>query len=225
MPMGTIVTRKQTGGAGQFGEVFLRIEKMKRGGGFEFVNKIVGGAIPHQFVTAVEKGVRQAMTSGTVAGFPIEDVRVTVYDGKTHAVDSKEIAFVAAGKKAFQQAMAQANPIVLEPIVEVDVTIPSDSMGNVTGDLSSRRGRILGNTTLGTDRIVVHGEAPLAELQDYQSQLKSMTGGAGVYSMSFSRYEPVPPRTQQDLASRAGRPPRRREQCQTKSGQGGLAQF
>ena len=194
--------KKQTGGAGQFGEVFLKIEKMKRGGGFEFVNKIVGGAIPHQFVTAVEKGVRQAMTSGTVAGFPIEDVRVTVYDGKTHAVDSKEIAFVAAGKKAFQQAMAQANPIVLEPIVEVDVTIPSDSMGSVTGDLSSRRGRILGNTTLGTDRIVVHGEAPLAELQDYQSQLKSMTGGAGVYSMSFSRYEPVPPRTQQDLASR-----------------------
>lgn len=193
--------KKQTGGAGQFGEVFLRIEKMKRGGGFEFVNKIVGGAIPHQFVTAVEKGVRQAMASGTVAGFPIEDVRVTVYDGKTHAVDSKEIAFVAAGKKAFQHAVSQARPIVLEPIVEVDVTIPSDSMGNVTGDLSSRRGRILGNTTLGIDRIVVHGEAPLAELQDYQSQLKSMTGGAGIYSMSFSRYEPVPPRTQQDLAS------------------------
>lgn len=194
--------KKQTGGAGQFGEVFLRIEKMKRGGGFEFVNKIVGGAIPHQFVTAVEKGVRQAMASGTIAGFPIEDVRVTVYDGKTHAVDSKEIAFVAAGKKAFQKAVSQAKPIVLEPIVEVDVTIPAESMGNVTGDLSSRRGRILGNTTLGTDRIVVHGEAPLAELQDYQSQLKSMTGGAGVYSMSFSRYEPVPPRTQQDLASR-----------------------
>ena len=194
--------KKQTGGAGQFGEVFLRIEKMKRGGGFEFVNKVVGGAIPHQFVTAVEKGVRQAMASGTIAGFPIEDIRVTVYDGKTHAVDSKEIAFVAAGKKAFQQAVSQARPIVLEPIVEVDVTIPSDSMGNVTGDLSSRRGRILGNTTLGTDRIVVHGEAPLAELQDYQSHLKSMTGGAGVYSMSFSRYEPVPPRTQQDLASK-----------------------
>jgi elongation factor G len=193
--------KKQTGGAGQFGEVFLRIENMPRGGGFEFVNKIVGGAIPQQFVTAVEKGVRQAMSSGTVAGFPIEDIRVTVYDGKTHAVDSKEVAFVAAGKKAFQNAVNQARPIVLEPIVEVDVTIPSDSMGNVTGDLSSRRGRILGNTTLGTDRIVVHGEAPLAELQDYQSQLKSMTGGAGIYSMSFSRYEPVPPRTQQDLAS------------------------
>ncbi len=193
--------KKQTGGAGQFGEVFLRVEKMERGGGFEFVNKVVGGAIPSQFISAVEKGVRQAMASGTVAGFPIEDVRVTVYDGKHHSVDSKEVAFVAAGKKAFQHAIAQARPIVLEPVVEVDVTIPSDAMGSVTGDLSSRRGKILGNTTLGSDRIVVHGEAPLAELQDYQSKLKSMTGGAGVYSMTFSRYEAVPPRTQQQLAS------------------------
>jgi len=127
---------------------------------------------------------------------------VTVYDGKHHSVDSKEVAFVAAGKKAFLDAMSKARPIVLEPIVEVDVTIPSDAVGNVTGDLSSRRGRILGNTTLGGDRVVIHAQAPLSELQNYQAQLKSLTGGAGTYSMSLSRYDPVPPRTQQDLASK-----------------------
>ena len=193
--------KKQTGGAGQFGEVFLRVEKLERGLGFEFVNKVVGGAIPGQFIPAVEKGVRQAMVQGAVAGFPLEDIRVTVHDGKHHPVDSKEVAFVAAGKKAFLSAVKNARPIVLEPIVEIDVTIPSDAVGNVTGDLSSRRGRILGNTTLGADRVVIHGEAPLAELQEYQNQLKSMTGGAGMFSMSLSRYEAVPPRVQQDLAA------------------------
>ncbi|MGB5209036.1 MAG: elongation factor G [Gammaproteobacteria bacterium] len=193
--------KKQTGGAGQFGEVFLRVEKLQRGKGFEFVNKVVGGAIPGQFIPAVEKGVRQAMVQGAVAGFPLEDIRVTVHDGKHHPVDSKEVAFVAAGKKAFLSAVKNARPIVLEPIVEIDVTIPADAVGNVTGDLSSRRGRILGNTTLGADRVVIHGEAPLAELQEYQNQLKSMTGGAGMFSMSLSRYEAVPPRVQQDLAA------------------------
>lgn len=194
--------KKQTGGAGQFGEVYLRVESLERGGGFEFVNKVVGGAIPGQFIPAVEKGVRQALEGGAVAGYPLQDLRVTVYDGKHHPVDSKEVAFVAAGRKAFLGAVAKAKPIVLEPIVEIDVTIPSDSVGNITGDLSSRRGRILGNTTLGGDRVIIHGEVPLAEVQEYQSQLKSLTGGAGTYSMSFSRYEPVPPRVQQDLAAR-----------------------
>ena len=193
--------KKQTGGAGQFGEVFLRVDKLRRGEGFEFVNKVVGGAIPGQFIPAVEKGVRQAMTHGAVAGYPIEDIRVTVHDGKHHPVDSKEVAFVTAGKKAFLDAVAKARPIVLEPIVEIDVTIPADAVGNVTGDLSSRRGRILGNTTLGVDRVVIHGEAPLSELQEYQNQLKSITGGAGMFSMSLSRYEAVPPRVQQDLAA------------------------
>ena len=171
------------------------------GEGFEFVNKVVGGAIPGQFIPAVEKGVRQAMTQGAVAGYPIEDIRVTVHDGKHHPVDSKEVAFVTAGKKAFLDAVAKARPIVLEPIVEIDVTIPADAVGNVTGDLSSRRGRILGNTTLGVDRVVIHGEAPLSELQEYQNQLKSITGGAGMFSMSLSRYEAVPPRVAQDLAA------------------------
>jgi elongation factor G len=130
-----------------------------------------------------------------------------VYDGKHHPVDSKEVAFVTAGKKAFLKAVGNARPIVLEPMVTVDITIPSDSMGNVTGDLSSRRGRILGNTTLAGDRVVVHGEAPLAEFQNYQSQLKSMTGGAGTFTMAFSRYEPVPPNIQQDLVARYESPP------------------
>jgi elongation factor G len=199
--------KKQTGGAGQFGEVFLRVEKLPRGEGFEFANQVVGGAIPGQFIPAVEKGVRQALESGAIAGFPIQDLRVTVYDGKHHPVDSKEVAFVTAGKKAFLKAVGNARPIVLEPMVTVDITIPSDSMGNVTGDLSSRRGRILGNTTLAGDRVVVHGEAPLAEFQNYQSQLKSMTGGAGTFTMAFSRYEPVPPNIQQDLVARYESPP------------------
>ena len=191
--------KKQTGGAGQFGEVFLRVEKLPRGKGFEFDNKVVGGAIPGQFIPAVEKGVKQALENGAVAGFPMQDLKVTVHDGKHHPVDSKEIAFVTAGKKAFLDAVAKARPIVLEPVVEVDITIPSDAVGNITGDLSSRRGRILGNTTIAGDRVVVHGEAPLAELQNYQSQLKSMTGGAGTFTMAFSRYEAVPPNVQQDL--------------------------
>jgi elongation factor G len=194
--------KKQTGGAGQFGEVFLRVDKLARGAGFEFVNEVVGGAIPSQFIPAVEKGVRQALESGAVAGYPLQDLRVTVHDGKHHPVDSKEVAFVTAGKKAFLDAVAQARPIILEPIVELDITIPADAVGNITGDLSSRRGRILGNTTLAGNRVVIHSEIPLAEVQDYQSQLKSLTGGAGTYTLSFSRYEPVPARTQQDLAER-----------------------
>jgi elongation factor G len=194
--------KKQTGGAGQFGEVFLRVEKLARGAGFEFMDKVVGGAIPTQFIPAVEKGVRQALETGAVAGYPMQDIRVTVYDGKHHPVDSKEVAFVTAGKKAFLDAVEKARPIVLEPIVELDITIPADAVGNITGDLSSRRGRILGNTTLGGNRVVIHSEIPLAEVRDYQSQLKSLTGGAGTYTVSFSRYEPVPPRTQQELAEK-----------------------
>ncbi len=194
--------KKQTGGAGQFGEVYLRVDRMARGSGFEFLNKVVGGTIPGQFIPAVEKGVRQALEMGAIAGYPLQDIQVTVYDGKHHPVDSKEVAFVTAGKRAFLEAISNARPVVLEPMVTVDVTIPSDSVGNVTGDLSSRRGRILGNTTLPGDRVVVHGEAPLAELQNYQSHLKSMTGGAGTYTMDFSRYEPVPPNVQQELVAR-----------------------
>ncbi len=193
--------KKQTGGAGQFGEVYLRIESMDRDSGFEFVNKVVGGSIPSQFIPAVEKGVRQILDTGAVAGYPIQDIRVTVYDGKFHAVDSKEVAFVAAGKKAFLDAIQKAKPIVLEPIVNVEITAPGDSMGDIAGDLSSRRGRISGNNMLPGNQVQIKGIVPVAELGDYQSRLGSLTGGEGTYTVEFSHYEPVPPQTQQKLAS------------------------
>jgi len=193
--------KKQTGGAGQFGEVYLRVEPLDRGNGFEFVNKIVGGVIPQQFIPAVEKGVRQVLDSGAVAGYPLQDVRVTVHDGKFHAVDSKEVAFVAAGKKAFLDAISKANPIVLEPVVDIRVTVPQDSMGDITGDLSAKRGRISGTSTGSGGMLTISGQVPLGELDSYQSQLKSVTGGAGSYSMEFSHYDPVPPTIQKQLAS------------------------
>jgi elongation factor G len=193
--------KKQTGGAGQFGEVYLKIEPMDRGSGFEFVNKIVGGVIPQQFIPAVEKGVRQVLEQGAIAGYPMEDVRVTVYDGKYHSVDSKEVAFVAAGKKAFLDAINKASPIVLEPIVDVSVTVPQNNMGDITGDLSAKRGRINGTNALAGGMVTVTGQVPLSELSTYQSELKSVTGGTGVYTMEFSHYDPVPAQIQQQLMS------------------------
>ena len=191
--------KKQTGGAGQFGEVYLRIEPLERGAGFEFVDKVVGGAIPHQFIPAVEKGVRQVLTDGAVAGFPLQDLRVTVYDGKYHSVDSKEVAFVSAGKKAFMQAVQSAGPTVLEPIVKVEITAPAQSMGDITGDLATKRGRINGNDSLPGGRVTVSAFVPLAELTDYQTRLKALTGGEGSYTLDLSHYDPVPPRTLQEL--------------------------
>ena len=195
--------KKQTGGAGQFGEVYLRIEPLARGTGFEFASEVVGGTIPQQFIPAVEKGVRQALDSGAIAGFPLQDIRVAVYDGKTHPVDSKEVAFISAGRRAFIEAVEKAGPIVLEPIVQLQVTVPMDALGAVTGHLSSRRGRMLGSTSLPGQRIQINAEAPLAELQDYANQLKSITGGTGAWAMQLDRYEPVPPKIQQDLVAAA----------------------
>ncbi len=193
--------KKQTGGAGQFGEVFLRIEPLTRGEGFEFVDQVVGGVIPSQFIPAVEKGIRQVLESGAVAGYPMQDVRVAVYDGKHHPVDSKEVAFVTAGKKAFLDAIGKAKPIVLEPIVDVSVTAPQESMGDITGDLSSKRGRISGTEALSDGMVVISAQVPLSELENYQSQLKSATGGAGSYTMEFSHYDPVPHQIQEKLAA------------------------
>jgi len=183
--------KKQTGGAGQFGEAYLRIEPLPRGAGFEFVNKVVGGAIPYQYIPAVETGVRQVMDAGATYGYPMQDIRVTVYDGKHHPVDSKEIAFVQAGKKAFMEAVANARPILMEPVVDVTVTVPSRCAGGVTGDLSSMRGMISGTEALSDDRIVVSGQVPLQEMQDYHSRLKSLTGGDGSFTMDFSFYAEV----------------------------------
>ena len=193
--------KKQTGGAGQFGEVYLRVEPLPRGSGFEFVDDVVGGAIPGQFIPAVEKGVRQVLVDGAIAGFELQDVRVSVYDGKHHAVDSKEIAFVAAGKKAFVTAIKEAAPIVLEPIVRVAISTPSSAIGDVTSDLSTRRARISGQETLSGGTSQISALVPLAELQDYLSRLKAITGGEGTYTMDLSHYDPVPARKQQELVA------------------------
>ena len=192
--------KKQTGGAGQFGEVFLRIEPLPRGGGFEFVDEVKGGTIPGQFLPAVEKGVRQVLSGGAVAGYPMQDVRVIVYDGKHHPVDSKEVAFVAAGKKAFLDAIAKARPQVLEPIADLEVTAPEQHMGDISGGLSSKRARISGTDSVRGGEIVVKAQVPLSELEGYAAELKSVTAGRGRYALDFSHYEPVPAQVQQKLA-------------------------
>ncbi len=191
--------KKQTGGAGQFGEVFLRIAPLERGTGFEFADEVKGGTIPGQFIPAVEKGVREVLASGAIAGYPVVDVKVVVYDGKHHSVDSKEIAFVTAGKKAFIEAIRAARPIVLEPIVNIEITVPDAAMGDVTGDLSAKRGQVSGTTNAAAGMMVVRGQVPMSELAGYQSRLNAMTAGQGRYTIALSHYEAVPPNVQQQL--------------------------
>ncbi len=191
--------KKQTGGAGQFGEVFLRIEPLKRGAGFEFTDEIKGGTIPGQFIPAVEKGVRQVLASGALAGYPLQDVRVVVYDGKCHSVDSKEVAFVSAGKRAFLDAISKARPQVLEPIVDLEVAVPEQHMGDISGGLAAKRARINGTDSARGGEIVVKAQVPLSELDGYAAELKSVTAGRGRYSLDFSHYEPVPSQVQKKL--------------------------
>ena len=193
--------KKQSGGAGQFGEVYLKIEPLERGAGFEFVDHVKGGAIPGVFMTSVEKGVRQALADGVIAGFPAQDIRVIVYDGKTHAVDGKDVAFVTAGRKATIEAIRAAGPIVLEPIVAIEIVAPEAAIGDLTGDLSSRRGHITGTNPRPGDTASITGEVPLAEITDYASRLKSLTGGQGAYNIEFARHAQVPPLIQQKLAA------------------------
>jgi elongation factor G len=193
--------KKQTGGAGQFGEVFLKIEPLPRGGGFEFVDQVKGGTIPNQFIPAVEKGVREALTVGVIAGYPLVDVKVIVYDGKHHSVDSKEIAFITAGRKAFMAAVRAARPIVIEPIVDIEISAPGAATGDITGDLSSRRGQVGGTHNGNVGTMIIRGQAPLAELAGYQSRLNAMTAGQGRYTLALSHYEAVPPAVQQQLVS------------------------
>ena len=191
--------KKQTGGAGQFGEVFLRIKPKARGEGFEFINKVVGGAIPYNLIPAVEKGIRQLLTEGAVAGYAMQDLEVTVYDGKFHPVDSKEIAFVIAGRYAFLDAINNAGPQILEPIVSVDVTVPDTDMGYTTGTLAGRRARIPGTESLPGGLVTIRSGTPLSSLSDYHTELKSLTQGQGTYTMEFSHYDPVPSSVQQAL--------------------------
>lgn len=191
--------KKQTGGAGQFGEVFMRIEPLPRDAGFEFVSEVVGGTIPTSFLPAVEKGVREALQEGAIAGYPMQDVRAIAYDGKYHPVDSKEIAFITAGREAFLDAVSKAKPLILEPIVNLEVRTPADSVGAITGDLSSRRGRIAGTDAGPRGMTLINAQVPLAELEGYESQLKSMTGGHGSYNIELSHYDPVPGDIQQKL--------------------------
>jgi elongation factor G len=193
--------KKQSGGAGQFGEVYLRVEPLPRGGGFEFVDAVKGGVIPGQFIPAVEKGVREVLASGAIAGYPVVDVKVTVYDGKHHSVDSKDIAFATAGRKAFLAAVREARPIVLEPIVDIEVSAPDGQIGDITGDLAAKRAMVTGTANGSAGMMLVRGKAPLAELDGYQMRLNALTSGQGQYTIGFSHYEAVPPTTQHQLVS------------------------
>jgi len=192
--------KKQTGGAGQFGEVYLRVEPLDRGKGFEFVDEVFGGSIPGQFMPAVEKGVRDLLEQGAIAGYAMQDIRVAITDGKHHPVDSKEVAFRTAGKFAFREAVLKARPVLLEPIVNMEITVPEEKMGAITGDLSGKRGRIQGTDIVGGGMAQIKAQAPLAEVMQYQSQLKSVTGGQGSFVMELSHYEAVPPFVQQQIA-------------------------
>lgn len=193
--------KKQSGGAGQFGEVFLRIEPLPRGEGFRFVDDVYGGAIPGQFIASVEKGVRAALAAGTLAGFPVEDVKVTVYDGKSHSVDGKDVAFQAAGRKAMLDAMKAARPTILEPIVAIDISAPESRLGDLAADLTNRRGHVAGTDSLSQGIASIRGQVPLAELDGYAGRLKSITAGQGAYTLTLSHYAPVPQEVQQRLSA------------------------
>jgi elongation factor G len=194
--------KKQTGGRGQYGDVWLRLEPRARSDGFEFQNKVVGGVVPGKFIPAVEKGVREAMTRGIVAGYPVVDISVTIYDGSHHSVDSSEMAFKVAGSMAFKKVMEEAGPVLLEPIVELAVSVPEDFTGDVMGDLSSRRGKILGiepGEKLQTIRALV----PQAEMYHYGAHLRSFTQGRGRFGMKFHAHEEVPRELADKIAAEA----------------------
>jgi elongation factor G len=183
--------KRQSGGRGQYGDVWIEVQPLERGRGFEFVNKIFGGAIPKNYIPAVEKGVLQAMSEGAIAGYPIVDIRVILYDGSYHEVDSSDLAFQISGAMALRKAVLEASPVLLEPIMDVEVIIPEEYLGAISGDINSRRGRIMGMEAKGKLQIV-KAKAPQAEMFTYANDLRSFTGGRGTYSMRFSHYEEVP---------------------------------
>ncbi len=194
--------KKQSGGRGQFGEVYLRVDPLPEGEEEWFVNKIVGGSIPSNFIPAVEKGLVEGKQVGSIAGYPVENVRITVYDGSYHDVDSSEVAFKIAASRALREASGNAKPVLLEPVMELKITVPGEFMGDITGDISHRRGRMMGMETDGAMQIIT-AEAPQAELFKYSSELRSMTGGRGSFEMKFIRYEQVPANITQQIVKSA----------------------
>jgi elongation factor G len=194
--------KKQTGGRGQFGDCHIEIEPAESGTGFEFVNAIKGGVIPTGFIPAVEKGIAEAMGQGVLAGYPVKDIRVRLYDGQHHSVDSSEMAFKIAGSMAFKQAVSDAQPYLLEPIVQMTIVVPEDAVGDVVGDLNSRRGRPLGVEPKGS-MTEIKAEVPMAEVLDYAPDLRAITGGRGDYTMEFERYEEVPGQIAQKVIAQA----------------------
>jgi elongation factor G len=194
--------KKQTGGRGQYGDCWIKLEPLPRGKGYEFVNKIVGGVIPRQYIPAVEKGIVEAMEGGALAGYPVTDVRTTLYDGSYHSVDSSEMAFKIAGSLALKKAVQQAVPVLLEPIMTVEVSAPDDAIGDVIGDLNARRGRVMGVEAKSKNQ-GIKALVPLAEMLEYAPQLRSLTGDRGDYTMEFSYYEEVPAHIQEKLVAGA----------------------
>ena len=194
--------KKQTGGRGQFGQVHLRVKAVPRGSGFEFTNAVVGGVIPKGLISAVEKGIRETLVGGVIAGHEVVDVAVEVYDGKTHPVDSDEASFKIAGSRAFKEGMMQAKPVLLEPVMNLAIKVPTRFMGDITGDLNSRRGRIMGMET-NDDVQTISAQVPLAEVQQYSTQLRSITAGEGDFAMSFDRYMQMPSHLQKQVVAAA----------------------
>lgn len=195
--------KKQTGGRGQYGDTWLELEPLPRGAGFQFEERIVGGVVPKQYIPAVEKGIVEAMREGVLAGYPVTDVKVTLVDGSHHPVDSSELAFKIAASMGFKKGMAQADPVLLEPIMNLEVVVPDDCLGDVIGDLNGRRGRVLGVEPHGRGMQVVKAQVPMAEVLRYASELTSLTGGRGSFSMEFSHYEEVPPHLAEKIIAQA----------------------
>jgi len=193
---------KQTGGRGQYGHVWIKVEPLEPGGGYVFENKIVGGVVPREYIQPVNKGIEEALTSGVMAGYPVVDVKVALFDGSYHDVDSSELAFKIAGSMAFKDACRKANPVLLEPIMKVEVTTPEDYMGDVVGDLNRRRGKVNAMNQRGNVR-VVDALVPLAEMFGYATELRSITQGRAAYTMQFEHYEEVPPNISKEISEKA----------------------
>jgi elongation factor G len=194
--------KKQTGGAGQFAEVWLRVEPLERGSGFEYDSEVREGHISKSFIPSIEKGIRQVLSQGVTSGSPIVDVKSVVYDGKEHPVDSKDIAFQIAGREAFKEAVRNAGPVLLEPIMTLTITMPDASMGDVLGDLNTKRARVMGTEQKG-GKTIITAQAPLAEMQSYATDLRSITQGRGMFSMELSHYEEVPKHVAEEIMAKA----------------------